>query len=416
MILLSGLYLVNASPAHTTPCRTGPSLALTHPSIFCVRSDQYDMQVSVGGLPCNLPANVYIGASYYFCDLPDFDFDPAVKYDLVAYNDAASRTISGLVQYTSAPTLLSVGTCLDQGDLNQLLALGVQCSAGSTLTLRGSHFPAAGTVSVEFYSYIQGDNFSVILLTPTVLNSSVITATLPVLDAATTAEVYGQWGFLHILFGSSGSSADSNTMFTNLYRSIRAPSVDSVSSTMCDSVSPLQLTNCRSMATITILGSNLAVTGQQRLSVSSAGVYQGQNYLQPQTQPNTIWYDSLTNTSLVFTLAYFDGDTNTNLQPDVTYTLVVVASSSLGSGYGPDVSNAFRLSLTYNAVGTATTGRLASGAIAGIVLAAVVVTLLLAFVVVWMVRRCVSGGWTLWWTKHTSAESSSDNYKDVELQ
>ena len=273
-------------------------------------------------------------------------------------------------------------------------------------------------MTVEFCSYIQGDNFSVILLNSQLVDSSVITATLPVLDDAKAAEVYGLWwDFLHVLFTTSTGTTSTNSIMPQPYTPLSAPNITSVTSSSCDSVSALQLTNCHALASITITGSNLAAGAQPRLVTSLADGFQGANYLSPQTQGDATWYDSLTNTSLVFTLSYFDADTNVRQQPDVVYTAVLVADS----WYGLDASNAFRLSLTYNPVdsSTSSSSKLSSGAIAGIVFAALVVAVLLALIVVWLLRRQLPA-----WSKQSSSEGPirsdverrSDAYKDVELQ
>lgn len=129
----------------------------------------------------------------------------------------------------------------------------------------------------------------------------------------------------------------------------------------------------------------------------------------------------------MFTLSYFDIDTNVALQPDVVYTIYI--NSNTGDNIYAQ-SNAFRLSLTYRipsiASQSSSSSTLSSGAVAGIVVAAVVVALVLVLGVVWLVRRQVSGGSSLWsnkfgseglrWSTRSTGTSGSDDYKDVELQ
>ena len=86
-------------------------------------------------------------------------------------------------------------------------------------------------------------------------------------------------------------------------------------------------------------------------------------------------------------------------------------------------SNAFRLSLTYGDEPPApavpeSSEALSSGALAGIVIAAVVAALLLVVAVVWLVRRQLSSkpaGSEQQWAMRGSGQSSSEDYKDVEL-
>ena len=378
---------------------------------------QYDVQVSVGGVPCS---SQYSYISFAYCALPSFAYDPSVAYDVIVRNDAGSVTLSGLVQYTSAPTLISIDPCIDRGDsATTQIIFGVQCPASTTITLRGSRFPAADSVTVQFTA--EGwTPVTVELLTATQLNSTAITATLPALDNITAAAVYGQYGNVQAVFTSADGNTTSNALFNILYLPPNAPSVTSVSSSSCDSVSPLQLTNCRALAVITVVGSNLAVSGSVWLNVYLASAWQGYNYLLPQAgRSNASWYDSLSNTSLVFTMAYFDADTNVQLQPDVVYTLLIESYSS--NFY--QVSNAFRLSLTYDSAtsSTSASSSLSSGAIAGIVIAAVVAAVVLLMVVVWLLRcgkssmrsRESAGGC---WGRLTqrAADSGSDEYRDVE--
>ena len=425
---------------------------------------QYDVQVTVGGVLCSI-SDIYADAGSYWALLPSFDYDPAVAYDLVVYNDGGNVTFIGAVQFISTPTLISIDPCVDRGEEYLTWSVDVQCPVGSTITLRGSLIPAAGAILVQ---YTVGGGFSpsvtVELVDVTRINSTTVTATLPPLDSDTAAAVYGVEGNLQLVFGSSGNTTTTNTISTRLYLLPSAPSVTYVTSRMCDSVSALQLANCSALASITIAGSNLAPTNALLLATSIGSVSYGFNFLLRQTnESESNWYDTLTNTSLVFTLDYFDADTNVQLQPDVVYTIILVASDfSSGSA-----SNAFRLSLTYTAAvvptpapsssGTAfvatstapaavtvaaaitapatstasssalpSSSQLSSGAIAGIVVAAVVVAVLLVLTVMWLWCYRVSGVSTSWWNKQPADDdaqrsmqgggaSSSDAYTDVEL-
>ena len=363
---------------------------------------------------------------YYFCVLPTFDFDPSVAYDVVVSNDGGNTTLPGVVQFTSAPTLSSIDPCIDRGGLQAQVYQGVQCPVGTTLTLRGARFPAADSVAVQFVVASSfGSPTTISLLAPTLINSTTVTATLPALDSLTAAAVYGVQGTVQVFFMSASVTTTTNAFVNAIYIPMDAPNVTSVTSTMCDSVSPLQLTNCRSMAVITVAGSNLAQRSGLTLSTIAAGVWLGHNYLLPVYFYNTTWYDSVTNTSVVFTLDYFDADTNPQLQPNVVYTILILANSGVSL-----VSNAFRLSLTYGAAdssGTSSSNKLSSGAITGIVIAAVVVAVLLVLVVVWLARRQLSSASQSWsskspttdsmqWSIRDDAGGASDEYKGVELQ
>ncbi len=376
------------------------------------------MNVSVGGVPCP-PLGAVSYASFSSCILPSFDFDPDTAYDLVASNDAATTTLPGLVRYSAVPTLASIDACIDRGDMYDSWRVGVQCPAGTTITLRGSRFPGADAVVVQFVPYF-APSYIVNLTAATLVNSSTITATLPALDGATAAAVYGEFGTIKVLFTSSSGVSTTTTLVGRLYKTPDAPTITSVSSTMCDSVSALRLVNCRATAAITVTGANLAINRDLDLATSLAGEFLGWNYLVP-TASNATWYTSRSNTTVVFRLAYFDADTNVQLQPGVVYTMFTLSTMSLNS-FQQDASNAFRLSLTYSTAPADTTPRLSSGAIAGIVIAAVAVALVLLLAVVWLVRRRTSGGSSLWskslggWSTQSDGGSGGDEYKDVELQ
>ena len=378
----------------------------------------YDIQATVAGITCFYPGD-YTSANYFFCYLPDFNFDSSVAYDLVVYNDAGKQTFGGLAQYTTAPTVNAIDQCVDRGDLYFITSVGVQCPVGTTITLRGTRFPAAESVSVQFALYFQ-PNISVTLLAVTQLNSTAITATLPALDPATAAAVYGAYGNVQVEFTLANGSIASNSFLNRLYIPPNAPSITSITSSMCDSMSALQLTNCRALAIITVAGTNLAYGDELSLAASLAGVYQGASDLLTQTQTNATWYNSLTNTSLVFTLDYFDANTNVDLQTDVVYTIFLYKYNY----YAWDISNAFRISLTYATTdnsSTSSSSKLSSGAIAGIVIAAVVAALVLSLAAVWLLRRQACGGWKssgdgLQWSAQQDTVTSGEAYKDVELQ
>ena len=358
-----------------------------------------------------------------FCYLPDFDFDPSIAYDVVIYNDAGNVTLSGLIRYAQSPTLIGIDSCVDRGEWFTETA-GVQCPSGTTITLRGARFPMADSVEVQFVPYYTASPVSVTLLAATLLNSTTITATLPTLDNVTAADVYGAYGNVQAVFTSANDTMATNILNNRLYIPPHAPNITSVTSTMCDSLSPLQLTNCRAMAAITVVGSNLYSSIDQQagllLATSIAAAFQGYNYLLPSNA--SIQFGSDTSTSLVFTLSYFDADTNVALQPNVVYTLLINSND----GYLWVQSNAFRLSLTYEAAAatatTASSSTLSSGAIAGIVISVVVVVLLVLWTVAGHVRRPRPAAASLVWSSklageglHHDLHSGGDEYKDVEL-
>ena len=375
------------------------------------------MFATVGAAYCQTWQWNELTTNYYTCRLPLSQFDPTTAYDVGVFSDAGNVTLPGLVRYTNAPTLVSIDDCVDRGDMYWQWGLGVQCPVGATITLRGSLFPTGAAVTVQISSSLQPDQY-VNLSHPTVVNSSAITATLQPLDDAWSAAYRAGRGSVTVLFTSSTAVTTTNSLQNRLYGALNAPVITSVTSTKCDSVSPLNLTNCRAMATITVAGTNLANYDRLWLATSAGGVFQGYSYLSPQVDTSSTWYDSISNTSLDYTLSYFDADTNVQLQPDVVYTMFIIASSSV-------VSNAFRLSLTYDTISPATgSSKLSSGAIAGIVIAAVVVALLLLVLVVWLVRHTLSGASLsnktardgLQWSIHSDAQGGSEDYKDVELQ
>ena len=228
----------------------------------------------MSNVPCLL--GIYeSGAEYYICELPIFDYDPSVAYDVTIYNDNGKVTLPGLVQYTSAPTLASIDPCIDRGDMAAVWGIGPQCPVGATITLRGARFPAADAVTVQFITGASNP-MTVTLLAPTLINSTTLTATLPALDNVTAAATYGRYGNVQASFTSLNVTTTSNKLMNYLYMAPNAPSITSVTSTMCDSFSALQLTNCHAMATITVAGSNLALREELDLIVSLGSSFQGQ--------------------------------------------------------------------------------------------------------------------------------------------
>jgi len=419
---LSGNYLVSAQTTPRSSSHSARSVLAHRLSFFPVSITsglcQYEVQVTVNGVACSTSPYAP-DAQYHYCPLPDFDFDPSVAYDVVAYNDAGKQTLSGLVRYSDAPTIVSIDECVDRGEFYASIGVGVRCLVGTTITLRGARFPAADAVTVQYTTNSYSAN--VTLLNPNLVNSSTITATLPTLDAASAAAVYGQFGSVRAVFTSAGVNTTTNIVYNRIYIAPDAPSVTSITSTMCDTVSPLQLTNCRAMAAITVMGTNLARNDLQLLT-SLGSELNGYSYLMASN--SSIDFGSRTNNnSFVFTLAYFDADTNVQIQPNTVYTTFLVNYRS----YLWDVSNAFRLSLTYSPVGTdsgPSSSTLSSGAIAGIVIAVVVVALVLVLLVVWLMRRSGSSpSWsnksaseTLQWSSRAGAASSSDEYIGVEMR
>ena len=402
------------------------------------------------------------GQPFFLGLRPDFHYDPSITYDLVVSNAGGNVTFSGALQYTSAPVLIRVDQCIDRGEQYRSVSGdgGPQCPAGTTITMRGSHFPAAEIVTAQYYRASENSpHFYVDLLNVTRIKSTTIAATMSVLDAANATVVYGAFGHIQVLFESGGRTTYSNMRGNYLYIPANTPSITSVTSSSCDTVSALQLANCHSLAIITIVGSNLTQSDDMVLDTSSTdGAAAGYNFLLPKTDEWRTWYNSLNDTTLVFTLDYFDGDTNVRLQPDVVYTTLLVA----GRG-GSLPSNAFRLRLTYAAAvvptppssststaasaGTATSAAslsaaatsaasytvassstLSTGAVAGVVVAAVTMAALLAVTVVWLLRYRASGRSALWWDETAGegwqrsmrsggggGDSSSEAYTDVEL-
>ena len=152
------------------PSDCAPCLTRSDPTSAATRL-QYDAQVTVGGVPC-IDTRHFVSSAR--CFLPAFDYDPAVAYDVVVYNDAGSVTLPGVVQYTSAPTLVSIDPCIDRGAFMTLNS--VQCPPGTTLTLRGLRFPTDETATVRFFSnQYTGRSVTLDLLSPVVINNTTIT-------------------------------------------------------------------------------------------------------------------------------------------------------------------------------------------------------------------------------------------------
>ena len=377
--------------------------------------EQYDAQVSVGGLPClAFTADVVL----LNCLLPDFDFDPTVAYDVVVSNDAASVTLSGLVQYSGAPTLLGVDPCIDRGQ-GYLTAFttGVQCPAGTTITLHGARFPTtADAVSVQYTVSFAGTSTTA-LLAPAVVNASTVTATLSPLSSASAYVANMVYGTVQVSFTTGNATATTNALRDSLYLPPDSPAIASVSSASCDSLSPLRLANCRALAVITVVGSNLQLREGVFFATSTpAGELLAFDFLLPSNSSIV----ALSNTSLVFTLDYFDADTNVQLQPGVVYSNLAIVEAGVHEGlYTWRYSNAFYLSLAYGAADAdSSSERPSSDAVAGIAIAAVAAALLLVAAVVRLVRRRLlskSADGELQRAMRGGEQSSSEDYKDVEL-
>ena len=420
---LVGHYMVSALPHFAEPPHSAAQLyssTARWSAGRCVSLSQYDLQVDISGVPCSVDTSHFeISATSYFCRLPAFEYDPAVAYDLVAYNDDGNRTISGLVQFTSQPTLISIDGCIDRGDVRSGYYYGVQCPVGTTVTLRGTRFMTAGSLIVQLVS-VSNSAVTVSLSAATLLDSSTITTTLIELDSVAAAALYGKSNYVSVLFMTSNTTTATNALLDGLYIAPNAPNITSVTSSMCDSVSTLQLANCRATAAITLTGTNLAPGGEMTLVTSSGDGYLGFDYLLASSNAT---FDSVSNISLVFKLSYFDANTDVDLLPDVVYTLFL--ASRPGGGLLHLDSNAFRLSLSYGTdaiVSDQSSKELSAGAIAGVVIAVVVVAVLLLAVAVGLGRgqisRASSSPWSsetapddsLRWSLRLSSQQSSDSH------
>ena len=374
------------------------------------------MQVTVGGVVCPIHDPFSHRSEAYralHCRIAAFDYDPSAAYDVVLTSAAGTNTtLSGTVRFTSAPTLSGVEPCIDRGDWYAAWGNGAQCPAGTTITIRGTRFPTAEVVSVT-YDPVGGESELITLLSPALLNSTALTSTLPA-----TAAAYARGGTLRVRFINGSVINRTNPIFNRLYLPLNAPLITSVSSASCDSLSPLRLANCRALSTITVTGSNLAASRMLSYWTSVGSVSVGEvGFLSSPAAVNASWYSSRTNASLVFVLQYFDADTNAQLQSGVEYTLFLFSGNGLADAA---YSNAFRLSLSYGASDAASTsGGLSSSAIAGIVVAAVVAALLLAVATVWLVQRQLlrkAAAGEMQWAMHGGGHSSSEQWRNVELQ
>ena len=133
---------------------------------------QYDTRVTIGGVPCSVYQR---GVGHFACILPLFDYDPSVAYDAVVFSDAGNVTLPGAVQYTSAPTLISVDPCVGLGGSWSQWRNSVECPYGSTITLQGARFPAAESFVVRFGMSYDSSYATLDLLSPARLNVTTIT-------------------------------------------------------------------------------------------------------------------------------------------------------------------------------------------------------------------------------------------------
>ena len=342
-------------------------------TLYMIGNYMYDLSVTLAGVPCLPTPLVGVSSAVVFTStLPILpNLDPTVSYDLVAANDGGKITYSGLVQFTSQPTLASIDDCINRGSFGLAYLWGSYCPPATTITVRGSQFPLADSISLRF-----SPGGSTIVRIPAMLvDSQTLAGTLPPLDPATAALVYGQRGLLSAVFNTAGGTISSNSISLGLYQWSNPPNVTAVTSTSCNSVAPLQLTNCLGGATITVTGTNLAYGAIQSFMTMSPGVYYGTNYL----QPDGTGYDSISNTSIVFTLEYFDQVTNTELLTDVPYTLLL---NNIDGYQLRKLANAFNITLAYPPQSATSTtmhhNMLSTGATVGLTIAVVAVVLFVA--------------------------------------
>ena len=359
----------------------------------------YDVSVTVGGVPC--ATLVVQNAGYVRCLLPQLS--GSGSYDLVVSDPnaqtAAAYTSTGVVSYTANPTINSVTTCTDTGAVNQQgFYFGGLCAEGATITITGVNLPTSSTptVTAMWTPNLNPNNrppwgqnaIPVVLLNPTVVSSTAITATLPVLSTLTGASANASLAFpsnnvqLTVAFATG---ATTNSLTLQLYAVPGAPVVSSVSG--CSSTSSaLLMTNCPSGSVLTISGSNLA----------ASNAFWGP-VVAPVTAGFAQWSCSVTSSSatqITCTLPTFDVQV-TPVQSGVVYPITVYINPG-GSFATPwATSNAFRLS--YNFGGSSSPSSSSSGLSTGAIVAiAVVVPIagltIIAVLVCLMLRGKKGGG------------------------
>ena len=288
----------------------------------------YDVNVTVGGLPC--AQLVQQSASLVRCLLPQLT--STGPYDLQVSDQTAAvvvyTTDSGLISFRSGPTISSVTTCTNTGATNnQGFFFGGLCNEGATITITGTNLIAGdSTVSVLISQGGGNSSLNISCLSPSALSSSSVTCTLPYLaqTSPVATSMYGSNVQLRVFFSSQ--TTVSNALTLQLYNYLYAPQVTNINSSpqYCQPAAGLYEYNCGSAAVITLTGTNLwNGTNVQVVPVSG-----GQN----------AWscaVNSYSSSTVVCTLPTFDAQVSP-VQVDTLYAMVLCVAQSNG---GPGGNN-----------------------------------------------------------------------------
>ena len=370
------------SGAHYTDCLPGVSyLTITGHYLYL-------LQMAVAGQPCT---NRVPSSTSSICVLPVIaSYTPGLAYDvvLVPYN-SANVTLAGVVAFTSAPTISSVISCVNEGPT--ISSTRPLCKPGGVLTVKGSRFPSEDpAVQVTMTRRASSSlSFSVNCTAATVVDSATIACTLPLFpDPAVAAQFYGQYLQLQASF----SSAVSNTLFSTVYDYPDAPNVTAVSGCSL-SVSALATAQCLPEDVLVIEGTNLAGSSVWVYGVAQVVLDDGSTYTD--TQWCNVTTASSSASSITCLLPQLDDQDPLLSEVDYFFLVYLVRNNDYMQ------SNAFRVSFSLNgpsllssSTGAAPSGEgesgnsgLSGGAITGLVIALIAVVAVVVVAIVPLVRR-----------------------------
>ena len=310
----------------------------------------YDVSVTVNGVSCL--ALTPITSSQVRCLLPYVG--GAGPWDLIVSDpNAQTNSIykeSGLIQYSTAPSVSGMTTCTANGQLNSRGTWwGGLCNENTPITISGNNFVQGDSTATVMFTYVQNGprrnwpafipasgNISVMCTGVSVTSTTSLSCTLPYLSSAVNASYvfYGSYVGLQVSFMSG--SMTSNRLGLMAYSYPNAPTVTSVSG-CAQSNSALSLSGCSSTSVLTVTGTNL-------WNATNAGPWG--SFVNPVTDGFPSWSCTVTSsaaTQLVCEMPVFDAYVSP-VQEGITYNMTVTAFNTVTSWYVS--GNAFAIDFT----------------------------------------------------------------------
>ncbi|MCJ1296816.1 hypothetical protein MMC34_008383 [Xylographa carneopallida] len=353
-----------ASQAAYSACKPGLSLlALTGEYL-------YSLSVLVGAVPCALTSSF---AQNYQCLLPVVPGAlPGATYPLtVLYADGGSAVLPTTVAFTSAPSISSVVACVSQvGVLQRLDAL---CQPGDVLTIRGAQLVQADasfgvTIAVQSTS-VAGSTpaANVSCLDAVLVDSETVTCVLPPLSAALQTSLVGQFAALSVRVNATSAT---NTLQRRVYAYPGAPRISAVSGCASGSAAALWASACIDQSQLVVTGSGLL--GSEYTVQGTTSTFFGSTAVQCVVLQSSA-------SALTCVLSGVDQSGNAALQ-DTPYTFTVtlvnngtrMTSNTFTVQFADDTVAGGGSSVAPTDGGSASTGGLGAGPVAGVVIGALV--------------------------------------------